>query len=193
MAIFRVTAEWSGFNGAPGYSVFHFSASEPTVPNAQAAAEAVQAFMLEARSLMPNVVSIRVSSTVDILDETNGVLQASLSITALPTLTGMVAGAYSAPSGAVVHWLTMDTRNGRRVRGRTFLVPLASASYDGQGTLVPTTLDRLNTAATALRTATPVLEIWGRPSAPGATDGGAYQVTGSSVPDMAAILRSRRD
>jgi hypothetical protein len=193
MAVFRVTAEWSGFTGAPGYSVFHFSAIEQSSAQANSAADAVSAFFTSVSEMLPSAVSVRVKSSVEILDEANGDLLNELAVDAQPTVTGMSTGSYSGASGAVVNWLTNDIRKGKRVRGRTFLVPLGSASYDNTGSLVGDTLNKLNAAAVALRSTGPVLQVWARPSGPGASDGAAYIVTGSRVPDLAAILRSRRD
>jgi hypothetical protein len=111
-----------------------------------------------------------------------------------PTVVnGGGSGAYSAPSGAVLHWLTGTVRNGRRLRGRTFIVPLANSNYEANGTLAAGTITAIQNAGLALMDeATTRLVVYGRP-APNAADGVAALVTGARVPDMAAVLRSRRD
>lgn len=193
MAILRVTAEWSGFSGAPGYSVFHFAGIDTSQAVAQAAADAVDAFIGGWAVHTAPKVSIRLSSAVDVIDEANGQMLDLLNITAPAPRNGPTSGSYSAVSGAVCHWLTSDVKNGRRVRGRNFLVPLGSSSYDTDGSLHSTTMSAIQTAADALVAASPDLIVWSRPSITGASDGSAHPVNGSRVPDMAAVLRSRRD
>jgi hypothetical protein len=103
--------------------------------------------------------------------------------------------AYAAALGAVVSWRTGLVRNGRRIRGRTFLVPLSSLAFDNTGTLIPAALTTFNAAAVTLRDQTGIADIgvYARPSAPGAADGEWALITGHSIPDMGSILRSRRD
>jgi hypothetical protein len=81
------------------------------------------------------------------------------------------------------------------VRGRTFLVPAANGIYQEDGTLAPIILNEIQTAATTL--AAPIaggiqLGVWARPSGVGAEDGDFHPITAASVPDLAAVLRSRR-
>jgi len=94
-----------------------------------------------------------------------------------------------------VNWRTNQIRNGRRVRGRSFLVPLAGSAFEGNGTLSASTLTSLKSAADTLRTAagTTQLGVYARPTTKDATDGLWAQVTANTVPDMGAVLRSRRD
>lgn len=193
MAVFRVTAEWTGFSGAPGYSVFHFSAIDPSTAQAQAAADAVGTFFKSVSAHLASGVRVSIQPGVDVLDEASGQVQELLSITPPAGSSGPTSGSYAGPVGAVVHWITGDVRNGRRVRGRNFLVPLGGSAYDSQGTLGTLTLTAIQDAANILLTTTPVLQTWARPSAPGATDGAAYIVLTARVPDKAAVLRSRRD
>ena len=193
MAIFRVTAEWSGFSGAPGYSVFHFAGIDTTTAVAQSAVDAVDAFIGGGDAYTAPKVSIRMSSAVDVIEESSGQIIDLLNVVAPAARNGPTSGSYSAVSGAVCHWLTSEVKNGRRVRGRNFLVPLGASSYDTDGSLHTTALTAIQTAADALVAASPDLVVWSRPSIAGATDGSAHPVTGARVPDMAAVLRSRRD
>jgi hypothetical protein len=133
---------------------------------------------------------------VEVLEETNGQLTNVFNVAAQSVLQGQAASApYSAASGGVVTWRTAGVRNGRRVRGRTFLVPLASAAYQSDGTIASAVLTSLNTNfATFLSdTNSAVLGVYARPTFKGATDGAWFTVTGFNVPDKVAVLRSRRD
>jgi hypothetical protein len=181
--------------------VFHFrdfeSGGGVTEAMAQGAVAKVRAFYAAVGLWIPNVVKIDVQSDVPVIEDTTNEMTNVLNGGAAATVTGS-AGAtvkYSAATGAVVTWRTSQVRNGRRMRGRTFVVPLASNAFDVDGTLVSSSVTTLNDAATALRdgTGTGDLGVYGRPSAAGATDGVWSRVTGHSVPDMGAVLRSRRD
>ena len=81
--------------------------------------------------------------------------------------------------------------NGRLPMGRTFLVPLVVANYDANGTLASATVTGITNAANALITALAgELKIWHRPDTKG--PGVAATVISCQVPDMAAVLKSRR-
>lgn len=203
MMILRITALWSGFTGAPGYSNFHF-ATDPGFFDgglfgdaeqvaAQAAADRVRAAFQAARSFIPQGVNVNIESEAEVLDSDTGEIVGFGEVEA-DTVTGLGgAGGWSAASGAVVNWRTNDYRFGRRIRGRTFLVPLAGGAYQADGTLSGdgrTAVQEFGTTMVA-GGAAPEFGVWSRPR-DGA--GGVFAtVTSSNVPDMAAVLRSRRD
>jgi hypothetical protein len=196
----RVTAKWQGFSGAPGYSNFFFrdftANNEPTQAQAQGGVDRVNTFLGAIQSLLPPNVNITVQPTVDVIEETNGQLTTSFTVPTPSAVPGTsTVTTYSAPTGAVITWRTAGVRNGRRVRGRTFLVPLATNCYQADGTLDPTKMATLATASAALanQSGTPDLGVWARPTSKTATDGVWWVVSNATVPDMAAVLRSRRD
>lgn len=193
MTIARVTAQWSGFPGAPGYSNFFFEVAGSSDEQLGAPAVVRTAFSSILQQL-PSGVSIQVSPTVEYIDEATGVLQDYGDAEETPdSVNGSSSGNWAGPTGAVVNWTTGTVRDGRRVRGRTFLVPLGSTAFQNDGTLGSLGLAALNNFATNLRGGaenTTGLVVWGRPSS---TPGVAAPVTGHRVPDMAAVLRSRRD
>ena len=194
MTLYRVKAQWSGFTGAPGFSVFHFDGPDSgTSSDPTKCVAAVAAFFGNLQDRFTRNVKIQVQSTVELIDTPTGDLLEFFDTPTPPVMTGLESGGYSAVSGANVSWLTNTVRNSRRVRGRTFLVPLASACYQDDGTLMQATIDDLNSAASNLRSETLSLMVYGRPSGKGATDGIAAAVTGHRVTDKAAVLRSRRD
>lgn len=199
--IVRVKLRWSGFTGGPGYSNFFYrdrSSGEPSTTTATDAATLVDNFGSFLQSRIPIGVNLAVQGDVEVIEETTGQLEDILNITPPAARQGTVASApYSAASGAVVTWRTAGVRNGRRVRGRTFCVPLANTSYDPDGTLAAAFITAMNTnlagASFLGNTNSAILGIWTRPTAPGATDGAWFQVNGFTVPDKVAVLRSRRD
>lgn len=196
--IARVQARWTGFSGAPGFSNFFFH-NWNDVYDPQVASDvtgATYAFFNMSKALLPPVVKIDVMGDVELIDPANGKLQDVITVGMREQLVGTaVSAGYSAPTGAVVTWRTAGVKNGRRVRGRTFLVPAASSAFQNDGTLDPAAVTTLQNAATGVLNYTGAgdLAVWSRPSAVGATDGSFHMATGASVPDMGAVLRSRRN
>lgn len=196
----RVKIQWSGFQGAPGLTVLHFGAfPHDTWTQAQADAAVVKtdAFIQFLKAHIAYGASLVTQADTEAIDVTTGELIAIVTTTpaAAATSTQSLGQKFTAASGAVVNWKTNEIRNGRRMRGRSFLVPLGISVVENNGTLDPGFMTSLNTAATALRavSGSSNLMVYGRPSAPGATDGTVGGVIAHSVPDMAAVLRSRRD
>lgn len=194
----RVTINWTGFVGAPGYTNLYFRNATPgTIDQAVVdnAIVKVDAFIAATVLRTPTTVTRAIDPSIEIIDDTNGELQSFMTGTIPSPRVGTGTGAYSAPSGAVISWYTNTVRNGRRIRGRTFHVPIAAGAMDTDGTIQTAALTDLRTAADNLRAASGAsrLVIWGRPTTPGGTDGVSAEVTASQVPDMAAVLTSRRD
>jgi hypothetical protein len=148
------------------------------------------------KNMLPDPVRLRVVNELELIEPLTGNL---LGVFGTAATTDKVPVAdpnagWAAAVGAVISWSTAGIRNGRRVRGRNFVVPLNSAQFDKDGTLTTSAVNSLNTAATALRTgsAGAPLAIYARPTGPGAEDGAVHVVTSHRVPDMGAILTSRR-
>jgi len=116
-----------------------------------------------------------------------------LTVTAGSAISGFVSGGFSSATGACINWNTPEVRNGRRVRGRSFIVPLASSQYDVDGTLTAGALTGLQTRADTLVGGGWDLQVYKRPTIKGATDGDSATVTSARIADKTAILRSRRD
>jgi hypothetical protein len=128
----------------------------------------------------------------DIIDDSTGALTGSWTAGSTPaTVTGSSGSVYIAPSGLVVNWQTGTIVAGRRLRGKTFLVPGPNGSADG----TPTTanLSTLTTAATTLIASTGGLRVFHRPNPVGSSTGVSALATAAQVPDKFVILRSRRD
>jgi hypothetical protein len=195
----KVKVRWQGFTGSPGWSNFYFDdATGDLLSNADAIAVAdrVKTFFTNIKGMFPNVVNWKIQSDVEVIAESTGELIGVEAIPDIPAIVGTGgATGYSAATGFVVTWRTAGVRTGRRVRGRTFLVPAASISYGTDGTIETVTLGTLTAQAALLANTagTIPLGVWSRPTAPGAADGAWYPVNAATVPDMAAVLRSRRD
>lgn len=189
--IMKLTAKWEGFTGAPGYTNFYFLKTAMT--NVQMAADAIRHFFDTIKANLPSEVSIQVQQEVYTYVAETGNLVSLDSVEVLPAVVqGTASGGYSAASGAVINWLTTQSMGTRLLRGRTFLVPLSGGAYQSDGTIATAVLTVLRDAAYDLRLAVGAdLAVWHRPK--NGTGGLAVKVTGSRVPDKAAILTSRRD
>jgi len=199
--IIRVTINWTGFSGGPGYTNLHF---EPVTPGdiTQAivddAVAITQTWLATWRVGLPQLCVTAISPTIIELDENFGTYHHYWTATVAAAVGGSSTGAYAAGSGACVNWGTDGVRNSRRVRGRTFIVPLGSAGMAADGTIDDTRIAswRTSTATFAAAANLAQLVVWVRSSellGEPIGDGGAYDVNSSTISDKAAQLRSRRD
>ena len=196
----RMTARWDGIEGAPGYTTFYSLLGDPPSATADALAASFRAFFLILRLDIPTPVVITIDPTMEIIDSGTGVLNSiSTAGTGPFSITFAAGGNYSSPSGGTVGWLTAGIHLGKRVKGRTYVVPLSNSSYETNGTLTGSQLTNLGEASRQRLAANPGAAIWARPRfsktlprtlvAPGA----AFAISGHVVRDKAAILTSRRD
>lgn len=199
MGLLRGKIRWTIPGAGTAWSVLHFdtnSGSTPIQADADEAIAKMQTFATAVKAYLPNVVTLQVQNEVEEIVASSGDMLGIYTGAAQSAQTGTAAAGagWAAAAGAVITWSTAGVRNSRRVRGRTFLVPLSNEVWDVDGTLKSVPSTGLTNAATALRTAgtNVTLCVYARPTGPGATDGTTFDVTGSRVPDMSAILRSRR-
>lgn len=196
--ILKVKIKWSGFAGAPGYTNFFFddATGPPTQTTADNAKLKAGNFCSYINSYLPIEASLQVQTDVEVIEETTGEMLSVYNVSTHTPVQGQAASApYSAASGAVVTWRTAGVRNGRRVRGRTFLVPFANSAYQSDGTLSSAALTALTTNFNSFLSTPGVATfgIYARPTSSMATDGIFHAATGFSIPDRVAVLRSRRD
>lgn len=193
MDMLRITARWTGFPGAPGYSNFFFAGGGGFIGDHNQVAQRVMGAFDEIRVLLTGGTSISLLPEAAVVDSDTGMVSELRALDPIAPVEGTSSATYAGPAGAVVNWRTSDLRNGRRIRGRTFLVPLNSNAYDDSGTLSVVALQDIGNFADAMR-ATDIdseLGVWSRPV--GGTGGVFATVDAHNVPDMVAVLRSRRD
>ncbi len=184
-AIGKMLVEWTGGAGLPGVSVLYNDGTST------AAVADLVTFFTAIADRLPTGISVVVPSSGDTIDDGNGQLLGEWSGGAGGTINGIGSGSYAAGVGVAVQWNTVGIRNGRRVRGRTFLCPLEVGAYDPQGTISTAARSDIQAAATALATAGNLV-VFSRPSGPGASDGDSFAVTSAYVPDRVTSLRTRR-
>jgi hypothetical protein len=146
----------------------------------------VRAFFAFMSDLLPTDVNITVSGTGDLVDDTTGLVVGGYSGADAGVVVGADAGPYSAPTGLCITWNTGVVLGGRRLRGRTFLVPIGGTSYDGTGTILDGRLAVARVAAGNLIASGIDLSILSR------VNHTSMPVTTATIADRAAVLRTRR-
>lgn len=155
------------------------------------AQQAVKDFWSACASHMAGYVNIKVPNVADVLDETDGTLLNTTVQGTEGNFVGGGTGAYPGGVGACINWTTAGIVAGKRVRGRTFVVPLAASVFDTDGTLSSATVGALSTAAADLITDVgSELVIWSRPRV--GLDGSVHPVVAGSCADRVAWLQSRK-
>lgn len=179
----------AGFTGGPGYNTLYFFGDPYSNATAESNADAVGAFWNGMIPTMPAGTTFAIDPDVQVLDEATGALIRIESI-APPTQTNAgTSGQYSAGVGANVRWNTDGVHLTKRLRGRTFVVPLSGGSYDATGTINNTNLTAMRALATTLG-AVANFGVWGRPV--GGAGGEWAACTGATIKDQVSWLTTRR-
>jgi hypothetical protein len=191
----RAYVTWTGFPGAPGVSVFY------ATPGGGVAA-ALRTFFAALQTSLPTGVTVSVPSTGDTIDDTTGFLTGSWSGAGGSPVVGNSGSTYSAPSGIAVRWNTNGIVGTRRLRGRTFIVPMSGTFLTAQGTWSSALVSAVQAAASGLVAAgTGHFSIWSRPVDSDETAippiagrvGSSSPVTSATVTSKVCVLTSRRD
>lgn len=182
----RIRSEWTG-PGLVGPAVSTFFTDETDtgfVAN-------IGSFWDAVKALIPAGISITTQNSGDLIDVATGALSGTWTDGSTVVVTTSAAGAFTLGAGGRVEWATSGIRNGRRVRGSTFIVPLSGGAYSNSGLINGTFQTTMNGAASALRTAMGTnFKVYSRPGPTGA--GQANTVIGSDVSTAVSWLRSRR-
>lgn len=186
----RVVVQWSGpqVKGA-AVNVLHFSGSDSGAPPVAGVVSAYRGI----QGILPQGVRVTIPGVGDSINDTTGELIGTWAVGGGDFVDGITSTPNAAAGvGACVTWLTGGIINGRRLRGRTFLVPLHVSAYDGDGTLATAAAVSVQNFGTNLMAAGP-LAVWHRPTTVGGSDGNSYGVTAARARDHVAYLGSRRD
>lgn len=187
--IFQIRTVFSGFTGAPGYNQMYFDASGSTL-GPQSASDAVRAFWDAVVADTPTGFKFAIDADVSELNDSTGALVDVHPTVPLLQSTFPTTANYAGGVGSVVKWITNSVHFSKRLTGRTFIVPLNSNSYDADGTLSSTAVNRARTAATTL-IGHADFGVWGRPV--GGVNGLFANATATNTRDHVAMLRTRRD
>lgn len=186
----RVELQWSGVNVVGlASTVLHFDGAGVPPPDMTA----IRAAFATVQSALPISTTITFPGDGVTIDDATGDLSGTWSFGSTPApVTGSSTDTSAAGVGACVNWTTGVIVGTRRLRGRTFIVPLSTFAYDQTGTITTAQLTALANFRTAMLALTPELMIWHRPTTAGGSDGSSAAVVGSSVKDRVAYLSSRR-
>jgi hypothetical protein len=189
--MFEYRAIWNVQGGGTGYSVFHVREAgiEPISASAQSFANALRTGFNSLVARLPDDVIINFDSEARELNVATGTLIGVHGVTPPSNVVGTASGVYAAPSGARVDLITSGIVAGRRLRGRTYMVPLAGSEYTSTGLVAPATRTALNSAFNTFRDnpGNWSLAVWSR------THGALADVISVNAPGEVAILRSRRE
>lgn len=182
--------KWTGWSGGPGYTTIHCIGTSPE--EADSAASDFDALFAGMVSLVPTGLNIRSTGVYRLMSETTGDLSSEGSLTSLPANhAGTGSAAFAASTGMCIDWLTGSAGPSRLRTGRTYLVPLTAFIYDANGNISDSIVTSLSGVAASVQSAMAgVLGVWKRPKL--GAGGLLVPVTGSKVPDLAVVLRSRR-
>lgn len=197
-----VSAVWTVGIGGPGVGKYWFNELLDATAR-QAAVDSVRSLLFTAGSALKTTWSIQVGQTIQNFDLTTGQLTDEvLAGTKPPLVSGSFAdaSAHTAGVGARILWRTGVVLGGRKVVGRSFLVPLAGV-YASNGNISSTFIGTMKTAITTYVTqpsARPVVwhKTFSKPTDPDQKPvylgGNAVPIQSGDVLDPPSSLRSRR-
>ena len=198
MSFIRVKINWTGFVGSPGYTNLNFEHIVDgawTQPEVDAAVAQVQTWVTAQRPFLPPSVVVGIDPAVSEHNEQTGDIENFFTATPAAAAAGTsTSTTFTSGAGYCISWSTGGVRNGRRVRGRTFVVPIASSQYETDGSLLNASITTWRNAANALATDANNVRLGIFAHTPGAIipDGGIYDVTSVNIKDRPAFLTSRR-
>lgn len=178
------------FGGAavvgPSVSTFYTSGS------ATSAVAALHTFYIAISNRLPDKLTWSFAGTGDLIDSNTGLITGSYTLTPPTAWAGSDTGLFVQGVGGRIAWQTATVANGRRVRGSTFVVPMATSSFAADGMLGVAAIAPVNTAiSTLLTTMAGALQVFSRPGGTHATGGNA-SITSGAMPRAVSTLRSRR-
>lgn len=177
----EIRVVWEGWSGGPGYSIFYTT----DVPTMRAA---LGTFIGAVDEYVPGQITLTVENEGRTFEAETGTLTGYWSDGVPIVDSNAVATNFAASAGLCINWLTAGVVGGRPVRGRTFLVPLTTATYDQQGTILVGALTAIRNASDVLA-GTAAMRIWSRPRA--GINGSLHAPVGARINDRVSMLRSR--
>lgn len=176
----RAQVTWTGPPGFPAVSSFYYKTSDGVNLTA------LKAFFEAIKNNLPTSITLKYPGFGTTLDDTTGDTTGTWSAAAPADTVGTAAGGYSGVTGTCLTWHTGIYTGGRELKGRTFLVPLASICFNSDGRLQPATQASLKTAADALHPVSGGIQVYSP------TKHTSAPVQTTKVPLMPVFLSSRR-
>lgn len=176
-----IRVPWTGINGMPGVSTFVTEASVTSfLPK-------LTTFFGAIANYVPSGITWSVPSSGVDIDSDTGLAVASWIGPAQTPVTSSATGGYAGPGGAVIQYDTGVFIEGRRLRGKTFVVPINGSNLASNGQLSTACQTALTNAATTMATGAASLSIYSR------VHKQVGAVTTAKCLPLVAVLRTRRD
>lgn len=190
MAYTTTTAKWTGTGGGTGYTRWHWQGNLTSAEVTQKL-NLTKTFFTAIATLIPTPVAVGFDGLAQEYDDA-GVLTKEVSVTPPTSVVGSAGPNFLSVIGAVVNWQTgVFNPNGRRIRGRTYLVPLGTSIAATNGGLTSSAVSTIASAANAvIADLIPFVVV--RKTATGDFVG-ITGITAAQVSGKVAILTSRRD
>jgi hypothetical protein len=197
LAKFVVTTD--GWDGAPGINVLMFSAGTLLDLNdvaVQSAYDEIHTLFSDLKTYLAPGLTVNVSTEAGIIDAATGDL---VNIIPVATSGGPITSTGS--SGEVTRAAQLNVRHttdvflrGRRLKGRSFIGPIAAGLFDSQGNIASASAAFVTNKFVAMTSGVGVrLAVWQRPSTANGGVGTFGDVVLSECQATPGILRSRRD
>lgn len=206
--VYVARVDWHGTYGHQGISRFAFVSADggtPTNATRDGVLTAISTMLLANAGGLPTDVSWNIDTIVEAYDGVLGTITGELPAAgAVAPGAGTNTSSYANGVGLTIKWKTGGMFNGRRIQGRTFIVPMAGQQFETDGSLGAGVAASWQTAANAYIAAvqsagaTPL--VWGRPTdvkasvrKPAHHNPGHWASISTAIVDtMPAILGRRR-
>jgi hypothetical protein len=197
MTIAQVLCSWTGLQGGTGYSIFYARSTA-------ASSGPLNTFWAAVKAQLPNAVTVNVPNSGKLIDEATGKMTGVWGAGSTSANTGTGGTNYPPSAGCQIKWLTTGFNRGRKVSGRTYLVPLPTTAFTSTGTIATTVTGALFTPATQLISDwTGNMVVWSRPVMVLGADGKPtdeikypgtiYTITSALTPTKSVSQTGRRD
>lgn len=183
--LLRVRCTWNGAVPGGGVSTFY---TDDTVG---LDVSSLKTFFTALAPQLPSELTINIPNGCDTIDMASGRLTGHVALSGGGNVAGSGNSAYSAGVGAFVNWYTDFVRNGRLLRGRTFVAPLAQGYASVDGTLNDGVKSIIDAAALGLVSHT-LWQVYHRPPKGTFVGGTAHLITSAQTVDRVTALKTRR-
>jgi hypothetical protein len=194
--LYRFRVELDGWQGAPGLNTYYIRfVDTPSTADLEGIAGLLRTAYDGLKLYLINGLTIKVNPGVDVIRDTDGVLQSAQAITPPATVTATSSATQVSRATMALARLNTDAVvDGRRLRGRIFLGPVSASAISADGSLAPAMVTAIaGMYSGLLDVVSGRIVVWHRPSSRGATDGDSGFVQSVSAKPVPAVLRSRRD
>jgi hypothetical protein len=194
--IHRYRVALTGWNGAPGVNTLYIRFEAiPFIEDVQGVADLIRTSYESLKDYYAQGVQIQVEPEVQVIDSATGTLVSGEAIVPGAAITAAATASLSRATMMLARLNTDKVIEGRRLRGRIYLGPVANSAMSSDGSISAAARTAISTAFNGLVGAVGEgrLVVWHRPSGEGASDGDYGEVQTVSAKPLPAVLRSRRD